>query len=95
MSKKKNQIWIIDIAISRNSRIEDSEIKKNYQDLQVELGCLWKNISIVLIVIGTLGGVPRSLKKHFYIPGSEQIIPALQFPGTWLDLEFETITSPT
>ena len=57
---------IVDFDVPADHRIELSQQRKieNYQDLKRELQKLWNvKISIVSIVIGALGTIPKSLEK--------------------------------
>ena len=54
-------------AVPADQRVEISQQTKteSYQDLKRELQKLWNlKTSIVPIVIGALGTIPRSLEKH-------------------------------
>ena len=64
---EKNQVWLIDVAIPGDSRINQREVEKitKYQDLKVEVERLWeKKATVVPVVIGALGAIPRGLVKH-------------------------------
>ena len=64
---EKKQVWIIDMAIPRDSRIEEKELEKIsiYQDLKIEIERVWeKQATVVPVVIGSLGAIPRDLRKH-------------------------------
>ena len=56
----------VDFAVPADQiKISQERKTKNYQDLKRELQKLWNiKISIVPIVIGALGTIPRSLEKH-------------------------------
>ena len=52
---EKKQAWLIDVAILRDSRINQKEVEKitKYQDLKVEVERLWeKKATVVPVVIG-------------------------------------------
>ena len=54
------------MAILGDSRINQKEVEKitKYQDLIVEVERLWeKKATVVLVVIGALGAIPRDLVK--------------------------------
>ena len=53
---EKKRVWIIDVAIPGDRRIEDKELEKisKYQDLKIEIERLWENKSLV-------GEIPRDL----------------------------------
>lgn len=56
-----------------NKEYEDFTI---HQELQILLGCLWENtVKIVPVIIGVLGTMPRSLRKHLHNLELEQITP--------------------
>ena len=42
---EKKQVWIIDVEIPRDSRIEEKKLEKisKYQDLRIETERLWEN----------------------------------------------------
>ena len=55
------------MAIPGDSRIEEKELEKisKYQDLKIEIERLWeKQATVVPVVIGSLGAIPRDLRKH-------------------------------
>ena len=56
----------VDFAVPADQiKISQERKTENYQDLKRELQKLWNiKISIVPIVIGALGTIPRSLEKH-------------------------------
>ena len=54
-------------------------IKKitKYQDLKVEVERLWeKKVTVVPVVIGALGAIPRDLVKHLKTLGLDKISPS-------------------
>ena len=64
---EKKRVWIIDVAIPGDGRIEKKELEKisKYQELKIEIKRLWeKQATVVPIVIGSLGAIHRDLKKH-------------------------------
>ena len=64
---EKKQVWLIDVAISGDNRINQTEVEEitKYQDLKVEVERLWEKKATVLpVVIGTLGAIPGDLVKH-------------------------------
>ena len=76
---EKKRVWIIDVAIPGDGRIEDNEMEKisKYQDLKIEIERLWeKQATVVPVVIGSLGAIPRDLKKHLKTIGLESILPS-------------------
>ena len=61
----KKRVWIIDVAIPGDGRIEEKELEKisKYQDLKIEIERLWqKQATVVPVVIGSLGAIPRDLR---------------------------------
>ena len=57
----------MDFAIPGGHRVEmkEREKREKYQDLAREIQMLWnKKVSIIPIVIGALGTVPKSLKNR-------------------------------
>ena len=76
---EKKRVWIIDVAIPGVGRIEEKELEKisKYQDLKIEIERLWeKQATVVLIVIGSLGAIPKDLRKHLETIGLESISPS-------------------
>ena len=61
---EKKQAELIDVAIPGDSRIDRKEVEKitKYQDLKIEIERLWeKKATVVPVVIGALGAIPRDL----------------------------------
>ena len=55
---EKKRVWIIDMAIPGDGRIDEKEMEKinKYQDLKIEIERLWeKQATVVPVVIGSLG----------------------------------------
>ena len=76
---KKKQVWLIDVAIPGDGRINQREVEKisKYQDLKVEVERLWeKKATVVPVVIEALGVIPRDLVKHLKILGLDKISPS-------------------
>ena len=72
-------MWLIDLAIPGDSRINQKEVEKitNYQDLKVEVESLWeKKTTVVPVVIGALGSIPGDLEKHLKTLGLDKISPS-------------------
>ena len=66
------------MAIPGDGRIEEKELEKisKYQDLKIEIERLWeKQAPVVPVVIGSLGAIPRDLRKHLRKIGLESISP--------------------
>jgi putative methionine-R-sulfoxide reductase with GAF domain len=47
---EKKQVWLVDVAIPGDSRIQQKEVEKNikYQDLKIEVERLWERKVTVL-----------------------------------------------
>ena len=76
---EKKQVWLIDVAIPGNSRINQKEVEKitKCQDLKVEVERLWeKKATVVPMVIGAPGAIPRDLVKHLKTLGLDKISPS-------------------
>ena len=76
---EKKQVWLIDVAIPGDSRINQKEVAKitKYQDLKVEVERLWeKKATVVPVVIGTLGAILRDLIKHLKTLRLDKISPS-------------------
>ena len=61
------QVWLIDVAIPGDSRIEQKEQEKlsRYQDLKIEVARLWeRKATVVPVVVGALGAIPKQLEYH-------------------------------
>ena len=72
------------LRFSVTSRIEEKELEKTskYQDVKIEIERLWgKQATVIPVVIGSLGAIPRDLKKHLRTTGLESISPS-QLLGT-------------
>ena len=66
------------MATPGDGRIEEKELEKisKYQDLKIEIERLWeKQATVVPIVIGSLGTIPRDLREHLRMIGLESISP--------------------
>ncbi|XP_062819964.1 uncharacterized protein LOC134294068 [Anolis carolinensis] len=73
---EKKKVWIIDVAIPGDSRIDEKQQEKlsRYQDLKIELQRLWqKPVQVVPVVVGTLGAVPKDLSRHLETIGIDKI----------------------
>ena len=67
IDKTSKKAQIVDFTVPADHQIEISQKRKieNYQHLKRELQKLWNlKTSIVPIVVGTLGTIPKSLEKH-------------------------------
>ena len=61
---EKKGVWIIDVAIPRDGRIEEEELEKisKYQNLKIKIERLGKTShcsTVVPVVIGSLGAIPK------------------------------------
>ena len=67
------------MAIPGDGRIEEKELEKisKYEDLKIKIERLWeKQATVVPVVIGSLGAIPRDLRKHLRTIGGESISPS-------------------
>uniref|UniRef100_A0A803TJ52 ATP binding cassette subfamily D member 2 n=1 Tax=Anolis carolinensis TaxID=28377 RepID=A0A803TJ52_ANOCA len=74
---EKKKVWIIDVTIPGDSRIDEKQQEKLscYQDLKIELQRLWqKPVQVVLVVMGTLGAMPKDLSRHLETIGIDKIM---------------------
>ena len=72
---------IIDFAIPYDSRVNSKEVQKieKHQDLAREIRKLWgMRVTVIPIVIGTLGTTPKKLKKRLEDIGIETRVTELQ-----------------
>ena len=72
-------MWLIDVAIPGDSRIENKQVEKisKYQDLRIEVERLWeKKATVVRVVVGALGAIPKDLEKHLRTLGFDKITPS-------------------
>ena len=82
-------MWLIDVAIPGDNRINQKEVEKitKYQDLKVEVERLWeKKATVVPVVIGALGAIPRDLVKHLKTLGLDKISPSQLQKQYWEQL---------
>jgi hypothetical protein len=76
---ENKQVWLVDVAIPGDSRIQQKEVEKitKYQDLKIEVERLWeRKATVVPVVIGALGAIPRDLTKHLNTLGLDKITPS-------------------
>jgi len=76
---EKKQVWLVDVAIPGDSRIQQKEVEKitKYQDLKIEVERLWeRKATVIPVVIGALGAIPRDLTKHLNTLGLDRITPS-------------------
>ena len=80
--KKKRECQLIDIACPGDIRVETKESQKieTYVDLGIEIKRLWKmnKVSIIPVVIGALGTIPKRLEKFMKEIGTDMKIDLLQ-----------------
>ena len=75
---EKKRVLII-LAIPGDGRTEEKKLEKisKYQNLKIEIKRLWEKQATVLpVVIGSLGAIPRNLRKHLRTIGLESISPS-------------------
>ena len=75
---EKKCVWIIDVAIPGDGRIEEKEQEKisKYQDLKIKIERLWeKQATVVPVVIESIGATPRDVMKQLRTIGLENISP--------------------
>ena len=66
------------MTIPRDDRIDQKEVEKitKYQNLKIEVEQFWeKKATVVPVVIGALGAIPRDLVKHLKTLGLDKISP--------------------
>ena len=76
---EKKLVWITDVAIPGDGIIKEKGLENisKYQDLKIEIERLWeKQATVVPVVIGSLGAIPRDLRKHLRTIGLENISPS-------------------
>ena len=67
------------MVIPGDGRIEEKELLKisKYQNLKIEIERLWeKTRHCSTVVIGSVGAIPRDLRKHLRTIGLESISPS-------------------
>ena len=65
--KNTRSCLIVDVAIPGDHKIDQKEIEKitNYADLKLEVSRMWNcEATVVPIIIGALGSIPKNLHKH-------------------------------
>ena len=76
---ERDQIWLIDVAIPGDARIEDKTLEKitKYQDLRIEIQRLMeRKTTVVPVIVGALGAVPRDLTDHLKTLKLDKITPS-------------------
>ena len=66
----KSHCFLIDVAIPGDSRLSNKVTKKleRYSNLKLEIQKMWSvRVSVVLVVIGSLGSIPTCLKKNLQL----------------------------
>ena len=79
----KNHCFLIDVAIPGDSRLSSKVTEKleRYTDLKLEIQKMWSmRVSVVPVVIGSLGSIPTCLKKNLQLMSIYYpcLIPKLQ-----------------
>ena len=66
LTNKKKTCHLVDFAIPMDHRdkIKENESINKYSDAARELNELW-NVTVIPIVVGTLGTIPKGLEKRF------------------------------
>ena len=85
---EKKRVWLIDVAIPGDSRIDQKEMEKitKYQDLKIEVERLWeKKATVLSVVIGALGTILRVLVKNLKTLGLDKISPSQLQKATLLE----------
>ena len=80
IDKKEKTTTLIDIAVPYDTRIEEKEIEKitKYQDLKIEIQRCWQTkTTVVPIVVGALGAMPKGLTENLKKLGCENLHPGL------------------
>ena len=73
---EKKQVWLIDVAIPRDSRVQQKEVEKitKYHDLKIEEERFWeKKATVVRVVIAAPGAIPKDFEKHLKTLGFDKI----------------------
>jgi hypothetical protein len=81
LDKTNRRCFIVDVAIPGDHKIAEKQLDKitRYSELRVELARLWNvNASVIPIVIGALGSIPKDLSKHIKALEIKPHIPILQ-----------------
>lgn len=81
VDKSANKCFIIDVAIPGDHNVARKEIEKidNYSELRVEIARMWnRETTVVPVVIGALGSIPKKLKFHLDRIGISPNIKSLQ-----------------
>ena len=81
VDKEKDTCQIVDFAITANHSVEmkGREKREKYRELARELQILWtKKVTVISLVIGALGNVPKSLKNRLDQIGIRTEIETMQ-----------------
>ena len=80
IDKTTNKCLLVDVAIPGDHNIMKKEKEKidNYSELRVEIAILWQETTVVQVVIGALGPIPKKLKFHLERIGISPIINTFQ-----------------
>ena len=87
---EKKRVWIIDVAIPGDGRIEEKELEKisKYQYLKISIERLSeKQATAVPVMIESLGATPRDLRKHLRTIGLDSPTGNSTYP-TQVPLKF-------
>ena len=79
--KAAGKCFLVDVAIPGDQNISKKEFEKidNYSELRVEIARMWnRETTVVPIVIGALGSIPKKLKNHLERIGIKPSITTLQ-----------------
>ena len=75
VEKERNTCQFVEFAMPGDHRVEmkEKEKREKYQDLARELKVLWnKKVSVIQIVFGALGTVPKSLRTRLHQIGIQK-----------------------
>ena len=81
--KNRFKVLLTEVAISGDSRIDQKEVEKitTLQELKVEVERLWeKKATVVPVVIGTPGAIPRDFVKQLKTLELDKISPCKSTP---------------
>ena len=76
---EKKQVWLINVAIPGDDRVDLKEMEKIFKhpDVEVKVKRIWeKKAAIVLVVICALGSVPRKFMKQLKTLRLDNISPS-------------------
>jgi len=74
---EKGTCMLIDVAISGDRNVTEKEAEKilKYEDLTIEIQCMWNvNTKVIPVIIGASGTISKSFKKYVSnIPGKHEV----------------------